>query len=64
MKKTESKNLMWTTGASWMQYKYFRDTIIFNTTYKTKFYDMPFGLFVGVSNHFQSIILAGVMVCD
>jgi hypothetical protein len=25
---------------------------------------MPFGLFVGVNNHFQSIILAGVMVHD
>lgn len=25
---------------------------------------MPFGLFVGVNNHFQSIILAGVLVRD
>lgn len=25
---------------------------------------MPFGLFVGVNNHFQSIILAGVLLQD
>ena len=25
---------------------------------------MPFGLFVGVNNHFQSVILAGVLVRD
>jgi hypothetical protein len=58
------KNLMWTTGASRMQYKYYGDAITFDTTYKTNLYDMPFGLFVGVNNHFQSIIFAGVMVRD
>jgi hypothetical protein len=51
------KNLMWAN-------KYFGDVLTFDTTYKTNLYDMPFGLFVGVNNHFQSIILAGVMVRD
>ena len=27
-------------------------------------YDMPFGLFVGVNNHFQSVIFGGVLVRD
>jgi hypothetical protein len=58
------KNLMWTTGNSRMQYKFFGDAITFDTTYKTNLYDMPFGLFIGVNNHFQSIILGGVMVRD
>jgi hypothetical protein len=56
------KNLMWTAGASRLQYKYFGDAITFDTTYKTILYDMPFGLFVGVNNHFRSVLLAGVMV--
>ncbi|KAM0897900.1 hypothetical protein ACQ4PT_022259 [Festuca glaucescens] len=56
------KNLMWTTGASRMQYKCFGDAITFDTTYKMNLYDMAFGLFVGVNNHFQSIIFAGVVV--
>lgn len=53
------KNLMWTNGNSRMQYRFFGDVVTFDTTYKTNLYDMPFGLFVGVNNHFQSIILAG-----
>ncbi|XP_051189186.1 protein FAR1-RELATED SEQUENCE 5-like isoform X2 [Lolium perenne] len=61
---TRIKNLMWTTGSGRLNYKYFGDVVTFDTTYKTNLYDMPFGLFVGVNNHFQSIILAGVMVRD
>ena len=47
-----------------MQYRYFGDAITFDTTYRTNLYDMPFGLFVGVNNHFQSIIFGGVLVRD
>jgi hypothetical protein len=47
-----------------MQYKYFGDVVTFDTTYRTNLYDMPFGLFVGVNNHFQSIILGGVVLRD
>jgi hypothetical protein len=36
----------------------------FDTTYRTNLYDMPFDLFVGVNNHFQSIIFGGVMMRD
>jgi len=47
-----------------MQYMLFGDAITFDITYKTNLYDMPFGLFVRVNNHFQSTIFAGVMVQD
>ncbi|XP_051224078.1 protein FAR1-RELATED SEQUENCE 5 [Lolium perenne] len=56
--------LMWTSGKSRMQYKHFGDAITFDTTYRTNRYDMPFGLFVGVNNHFQSIILGGVLLTN
>lgn len=36
--------------------------ITFDTTYRSKLYDMPFGLFVGVNNHYQSVILGGVLM--
>jgi hypothetical protein len=39
------KNIMWTTGESRMQYKFFWYVITFDMTYKTNLYDMPFGLF-------------------
>ena len=58
------KSLMWATDSSQTQYKYFGDVLTFDTTYKTNLYDMPFGLFVRVNNHFQSIILGGVLVRD
>jgi hypothetical protein len=56
--------LMWTNGKSRMQYKQFGDAITFDTTYRTNQYDMPFGLFVGVNNNFQSIILGGVLLTN
>jgi hypothetical protein len=40
------------------------DAITFDTTYKINLYEMPFGLFVGVNNHFQSVLLAGVLLTD
>uniref|UniRef100_A0A8R7UK73 Protein FAR1-RELATED SEQUENCE n=1 Tax=Triticum urartu TaxID=4572 RepID=A0A8R7UK73_TRIUA len=47
-----------------MQYRFFGDIVTFDTTYRTNLYDMPFGLFVGVNNHYQSIIFAGVLMRD
>ncbi|XP_044957345.1 protein FAR1-RELATED SEQUENCE 5-like isoform X1 [Hordeum vulgare subsp. vulgare] len=58
------KNLMWENGSRRLQYKFFGDVVTFDTTYRTNHYDMPFGLFVGVNNHYQSIILAGVLMRD
>jgi hypothetical protein len=58
------KTLMWTTGKSCEQYKCFGDVVTFDTTYRTNLYDMPFGLFVGVNNHFQSVIFGGVLLRD
>ncbi|XBJ04478.1 hypothetical protein VPH35_023408 [Triticum aestivum] len=61
-KESKIKTLLWTNGRSKMQYHNFGDVITFDTTYKTNLYDMPFGVFVGVNNHFQSIIMGGVMM--
>uniref|UniRef100_A0A8I6XQ01 Protein FAR1-RELATED SEQUENCE n=1 Tax=Hordeum vulgare subsp. vulgare TaxID=112509 RepID=A0A8I6XQ01_HORVV len=58
------KSIMWVNGRSVDQYRCFGDAITFDTTYRTNLYDMSFGLFVGVNNHFQSIIFGGVMVRD
>ena len=58
------KTLMWTNSRSRMQYGHFGDVISFDTTFKTNMYDMPFGLFVGVNNHFQTVLLGGVLMTD
>ncbi|CAM0151159.1 unnamed protein product [Urochloa decumbens] len=56
------KTLLWTNGCSRMKYAYFGDAITFDTTYRTTLYDMPFGLFVGTNNHYQSVILGGALM--
>ena len=58
------RTLIWTTGKSKLQYHYFGDVVTFDTTYRTNLYNMSFGLFVGVNNHFQSVIYAGVLMRD
>ena len=58
------KTLLWTNSRSRMQYDHFGDVVSFDTTFKTNLYDMPFGLFVGVNNHFQTVLLGGVLMTD
>lgn len=62
--KSRTKNLMWATNDSRMKYKLFGNVVTFGTTYRTNLYVMSFGLFVGVNNHFQSILLGGVLLGD
>ncbi|KAL6880650.1 hypothetical protein ACP4OV_012215 [Aristida adscensionis] len=56
------KTFLWTNGRSRIQYAHFGDAITFDTTYRTKLHDMNLGLFVGVNNHYQSVILGGVLM--
>lgn len=56
--------LMWTTGTVDCNTPFFGDVVTFDTIHRTNLYDMPFGLFVGMNNHFHSIILAGKLVRD
>ncbi|CAM0881426.1 unnamed protein product [Alopecurus aequalis] len=55
--------LLWTSGQS-LQYQYFGDVIIFDTTYRSDKYGTPFGLFVGVNRKFGTILLGGVLMID
>ncbi|RLN09400.1 hypothetical protein C2845_PM11G02770 [Panicum miliaceum] len=62
--KDQIKTLIWASGRSRSNYSCFADVVTFDTTYSTNLYKMPFGLFVGVNNHFQSSIFAGVLTRD
>jgi hypothetical protein len=57
-------SLMWTSGRSRSLYQHFGDVITFDTTYETNICKMSFGMFVGVNNHFQSVIFAGVLLTN
>jgi len=55
-------SMLWCTGKNKEDYKYFGDAISFDTTYRTNLYSLPFGLFVGINNHFQTIVFGGVLL--
>ncbi|KAF2927671.1 hypothetical protein DAI22_06g222300 [Oryza sativa Japonica Group] len=50
------KNIFWCHSLSRLSFDHFGDAITFDTTYQTNRYNMPFGIFVGVNNHFQTAI--------
>lgn len=56
------KFILWCTGKNKQDYVYFGDVVTFDTTYRTNLYNMPFGIFVGVNNHYQSTIFGGVLM--
>lgn len=55
-------SLLWCTGKNRADYAKFGDVVTFDTTYRTNLYNLPFGLFIGVNNHFQSIVFGGVLL--
>ncbi|TVU21368.1 hypothetical protein EJB05_30998, partial [Eragrostis curvula] len=61
-KEGRIKSMLWSTGKNKLDYKSFGDVVTFDTTYRTNLYNMPFGLFVGVNNHFQSMVFGGVLL--
>ena len=50
------QNIFWVDVRSKAAYESFHDVIIFDITYLTNNYDMPFALFIGVNHHGESII--------
>ncbi|KAL8529842.1 hypothetical protein ACS0TY_007049 [Phlomoides rotata] len=51
------RNVLWIHPRSRATYEYFNDVVSFDTTYLVNRYEMPFGAFVGVNHHGQSILL-------
>lgn len=47
-----------------MNYCQFNDVVIFNNTYKTNKFGMPFSIFTGVNNYGQNVCFAGVIMCN
>jgi hypothetical protein len=52
------RNVFWVDARSRAAYKSFHDMIIFDTTYLTNKYDMPFAPFIGINHYGESIILS------
>ncbi|PIA56959.1 hypothetical protein AQUCO_00700963v1 [Aquilegia coerulea] len=51
-----SGNIFWADASCRMNYKYFGDTVTFDTTYRTNKYRVPFAPFSGLNHHGQPIL--------
>ncbi|XP_023734200.1 protein FAR1-RELATED SEQUENCE 5-like [Lactuca sativa] len=56
------KNVFWADGRSREAYTKFRDVAVFDVTYMTNKFKMPFAPFVGVNHHGQSILFGGALL--
>ncbi|XP_023739809.1 protein FAR1-RELATED SEQUENCE 7-like [Lactuca sativa] len=56
------RNIFWADGRSRDAYTKFGDVVVFDVTYMTNKFKMPFSPFVGVNHHGQSILFGGALL--
>lgn len=60
----ELQQAIWMFPEQKLNYCRFYDVVVFDNTYKTNRFGMPFGIFTGVNNYGQSVCFAGTIMCD
>ena len=63
-KTNELKQAIWMFPEQKMNYCHFYDVVVFDNTYKTNRFGMPFGIFTGVNNYGQSICFVKVIMSN
>lgn len=56
MNKINWSTNFWSPAHCFNWYQKYGDAIAFDTIYKVNYYDMPFGIFVGIDNHGRTIL--------
>nr|GEU67190.1 protein FAR1-related sequence 5-like [Tanacetum cinerariifolium] len=56
------ESVFWADGRSRSSYCKFGNVVVFDTTYQTNKFSLPFALFVGVNHHGQSILLGTALL--
>ncbi|KAJ9556487.1 hypothetical protein OSB04_011101, partial [Centaurea solstitialis] len=56
------RNIFWADGRSRDSYMKFGDVVVFDVTYMTNKFKMPFAPFVGVNHHGQTILFGGALL--
>jgi hypothetical protein len=56
--------LFWVDGRTRSLYKKYKDCVVFDTTFYTNKYNMPFAPIVGINNHMQTIVLGCALLPD
>ncbi|ERN03947.1 hypothetical protein AMTR_s00079p00050740 [Amborella trichopoda] len=58
------EHIVWSHGSCSHAYEIFGDVVVFNTTYRSNGYSMPFGIWVGVNNHGDTCLFGCVLLRD
>src|SRR5436190_17020477 len=58
------ERVIWMFPEQRMNYSRFNDVVVFDNTYKTNCFQMPFGIFTGVNNYGHSICFSGTLMID
>ena len=57
-------SIFWADATSRMNYTYFGDTVIFDTTYRKNRYRVPFASFTGLNHHGQPVLFGCALVLN
>ncbi|KAK7320829.1 hypothetical protein VNO77_30666 [Canavalia gladiata] len=57
-------NILWADATSRMNYSYFGDAVILDTTYKTNRYRVPFASFTGFNHHGLPVLFACALILN
>ena len=58
----ELESVIWMCYEQKLSYSRFNDIIVYDNTYKSNRYDMPFGIFTGINNYGQSTCFSGTLM--
>nr|XP_043626178.1 protein FAR1-RELATED SEQUENCE 5-like [Erigeron canadensis] len=56
------RSVFWADGRSRSSFNQFGDVVVFDVTYKTNKFSLPFAPFVGVNHHNQTILFGGALL--
>ncbi|XP_014524285.1 protein FAR1-RELATED SEQUENCE 9 [Vigna radiata var. radiata] len=57
-------NIFWADATSRTNYSYFGDAVIFDTTYRTNRYRVPFASFTGLNHHGQPVLFGCALILN
>ncbi|KAK8948898.1 Protein FAR1-RELATED SEQUENCE 5 [Platanthera zijinensis] len=62
--KEQVTNIFWADARSILDYSYFGDVVLFDTTYRTNKNDLPVAQFIGVNHHKQLVVFGSALLLD
>lgn len=62
--KEQVTNIFWADPRSIIDYAYFGDVILFDTTYRGSKNEIPVALFIGINHHKQAVLFGAALLLD